>query len=208
MVTFSEYLGFSDSEEDQKKKPGKIKQFFKKHGKKIAIGAGLVGLGAAAYFGRNQIGAGLNKMKGLFKGNSEDKKEEPKTTTTPATTAQTNNKVKTTVVANKPKATQSPSIERGKGNTRFVNDNGNRVPVTHSSANGMTDAQVLETYKKNKENKERAQQLQAQANAQSRKAVMAKADKLFKKDSQAKANYVGRHLAREIKKNNKKNYLG
>lgn len=58
MITFDEYMGFSDSVESQEKKPGKIRQFFKKHGKKIAVGAGMLGAGILGYMiGRRGFGA-------------------------------------------------------------------------------------------------------------------------------------------------------
>jgi len=64
MLTFDNngnILIFSEKEDDKKKKPGKFKQFMKKHGKKIAIGSliglGGVGLGALAGVNKDKIKA-------------------------------------------------------------------------------------------------------------------------------------------------------
>lgn len=75
MITFDEYMGFSDSKKDQEKKPGKIKQFFKKHGKKLAIGAAIAA---------SAVGAGLGgkKLYDMWKANHipKFKPSTPKTT--------------------------------------------------------------------------------------------------------------------------------
>jgi len=65
MISFDEYMGFSDPEEAQEKKPGKIRQFFRKHGKKIAVGAGMLGAGILGYMiGRRGFGSNTGKGTG------------------------------------------------------------------------------------------------------------------------------------------------
>lgn len=95
MISFDEYMGFSDSEEVKEKKPGKIRQFFKKHGKKIAVGAGVLGAGILGYMiGRRGSGAnnGANSN-----GATKPKTTTPNNTVTKVTTLA---KSATPVVAN------------------------------------------------------------------------------------------------------------
>lgn len=98
MISFDEYMGFSDSEEVKEKKPGKIRQFFKKHGKKIAVGAGVLGAGILGYMiGRRGSGANNGANSNSANGATKPKTTTPNNTVTKVTTPA---KPATPVVAN------------------------------------------------------------------------------------------------------------
>lgn len=188
MITFDEYMGFSESKEDQKKKPGKIKQFFKKHGKKLAIGAAI----AAGAVGAGVGGKALYdymKKRGLEKATkiARPKISGPKVTPTGKKNMYGKNGVPTKTMG-----------EQGYKSNAFENSQKRIIANTTNLTNE-------EARQKHEEWLERRI---AQENQKERKRIMELAVKKFgKKDSPAKRSWIARSLADAVKRNKDKNYL-
>jgi len=175
MISFDEYMGFS--EKDKEKKPSKIKQFFKKHGKKLAIGAAI----AAGAVGAGIGGKKLWDMHTLKKATKAARPDLRGPHVTP------NGKIneydpKTGV----PKKTLGA---QGYKSNSFEDSDGAIIANTTN----LTNEQARDLH----ENWLTKQKSKARANQSVRSDIMKKADSIFgKKYSDAKAKYVQKHMAK------------
>lgn len=188
MISFDEYMGFSESKEDKEKKPGKIKQFFKKHGKKLAIGAAI----AAGAVGAGVGGKALYdymKKRGLEK----------------ATKAAFVKKIGAKATPNGKKN------EYGKKGvpTKTIGQQGYKHNTFENSQKRLVaNTTNLTNEEARQKHEEWLERRIAQENNKERKRIMDTAEQKFgKKDSPAKRSWIARSLADAVKRNKDKNYL-